>query len=30
LTLAIAFGLGCKDIARDIVIEFFKREEKSE
>lgn len=28
LTMAIAFGLGCKDIARDIVIEFFKKEEK--
>ncbi|OGC76022.1 MAG: hypothetical protein A2Z27_05530 [candidate division Zixibacteria bacterium RBG_16_50_21] len=30
LSLALAFGLGCKDIARDIVIELFRREEKAE
>jgi hypothetical protein len=29
-TLALAFGLGCKEIARDIVIEFFKKEERPE
>ncbi len=28
LSLALAFGMGCKDIAREIVIEFFKKEEK--
>jgi hypothetical protein len=28
LSLALAFGLGCKDIANDIIIEFFKKEEE--
>ena len=28
LSLALAFGLGCKDIAKDIIIEFFKKEEE--
>ena len=28
LSFALAFGLGCKDIAKDIIIEFFKKEEE--
>jgi len=28
LSLALAFGLGCKDIAKDLIIEFFKKEEE--
>lgn len=28
LSLALAFGLGCKDIAKDIIVEFFKKEEE--
>jgi len=28
LSFALAFGLGCKDIVKDIVIEFFKKEEE--
>ncbi|MDH4222335.1 MAG: hypothetical protein OEV55_02225 [candidate division Zixibacteria bacterium] len=28
LALALAFGLGCKDIAKDIVVELFRKEEE--
>ncbi len=28
LSFALAFGLGCKDIAKDIIIEFFRKEEE--
>jgi hypothetical protein len=27
LAVALAFGLGCRELARDLVVEFFRREE---